>query len=199
MLFPLTIYTPSPWGFSVSVLEPEGPEHTLMRTLDWAPAGGGKGIPRALRDMVRAARRSGQAKRRGRTPPPGGARVVRLADLEKHPLDSGDFQLEDMWICEKIQRNLHSSKYRVGPIPPVCGPCVPVPGTLHRGRRAAFGRRCREGPVSLATDPPPGGALLTKRGSNAYGVTRQQIARRGALRSEPQPQRIPRTGNDRGD
>ena len=117
MLFPLTIYTPSPWGFSVSVLEPEGPEHTLMRTLDWAPAGGWKGIPRAVRDVVRAARRNGPAKRRGRTSPsPGGGRVVRLADLDKHPLESGDFQLEDMWICEKIQRNLHSSKYRVGPM-----------------------------------------------------------------------------------
>ena len=69
-----------------------------------------------MRDVARAARRSGPAKRRGRTPPPGGARVVRLADLEKHPLDSGDFQLEDMWICEKIQRNLHSPKYRVGPM-----------------------------------------------------------------------------------
>ena len=118
MLFPLTIYTPSPWGFSVSVLEPEGPEHTCLRTLDWAPAGGWKGLrlPRAVRDVVRAVRRSGPAKRRGRTPPPGGGRVVRLADLDRHPLDSGDFQLEDMWICEKIQRNLHSSKYRVGPM-----------------------------------------------------------------------------------
>ena len=69
-----------------------------------------------VRDMARAARRSGPAQRCGRTPLPGGGRVVRLADLDKHPLDSGGFQLEDMWICEKIQRNLHSSKYRVGPM-----------------------------------------------------------------------------------
>ena len=38
---------------------------------------------------------------------------VLLRDLVGHPLESGDFMIEDMWVCEKIQRNLHSPAYKV--------------------------------------------------------------------------------------
>ena len=31
-------------------------------------------------------------------------------------MESGNFQLEDMWICEMIQRNLQSPKFEVGPM-----------------------------------------------------------------------------------
>ena len=94
MLFPLTIVAPHPWGFSVSILEPVDAETTLMRVRNWLP----------------------QGSRRGVFEPSGEASVVRLDDLEAHPLESGDFQIEDMWICEKIQRNLHSPKFEVGPL-----------------------------------------------------------------------------------
>ena len=94
MLFPLTILSPSPWGFYVSILEPRGPELTYMRTMAWTPGGGG-----------------GRFNIQGKRPEP-----VRLADLDKHPLESGNFQIEDMWIVEKIQRNLHSPNYAVGPL-----------------------------------------------------------------------------------
>ena len=36
--------------------------------------------------------------------------------MEQHPLESGDFQVEDMWIVEKIQRTLRSPHYQVGPL-----------------------------------------------------------------------------------
>ena len=94
MLFPLTILAPNPWGFSVSVLEPVDVETTVMRVRNWLPKGS----------------------RRGVFEPSGEASLVRLADLDDHPLESGDFQVEDMWICEKIQRNLHSPKFEVGPL-----------------------------------------------------------------------------------
>ena len=94
MLFPLTVYSPHPWGFNVSVLEPAGPERTNLRTLSWVPGG--------LRGWFNRDVRDGEA--------------VRLAYLKKHPLESGDFQLEDMWICEKIQRGVRSPKYEVGPM-----------------------------------------------------------------------------------
>ena len=94
MLFPLTLYAPSPWGFFVSVLEPKGPEITHLRTLSWVPEG--------FWGRFSAAGSDGE--------------VVRLEDLKEHPLKSGDFQLEDMWICEKIQRNLRSPHYAVGPM-----------------------------------------------------------------------------------
>ncbi|MDE0007377.1 MAG: hypothetical protein OXS50_03770, partial [Gammaproteobacteria bacterium] len=42
--------------------------------------------------------------------------VYRLADADRHPLESGDFQIEDIWICEKIQRNLRSPHFQVGPL-----------------------------------------------------------------------------------
>ena len=36
--------------------------------------------------------------------------------LDGHPLESGNFQIEDMWIVEKIQRNLRSPNFEVGPL-----------------------------------------------------------------------------------
>lgn len=94
MLFPLTILSPSPWGFYISVLEPKGPESTLLRTQAWSPGGDGG------RFRLDAERRA----------------PLRLVDIEGDPRDSGNFQIEDMWIVEKIQRNLHSPHYRVGPL-----------------------------------------------------------------------------------
>ena len=93
MLFPLTILGPSPWGFYISLLEPVSPELTMMRVLSWAPAGSG-----------------------GRFAVEPTSEASRLADLEVHPLETGNFQIEDMWICEKIQRTLRSSRYEVGPL-----------------------------------------------------------------------------------
>ena len=94
MLFPLTIYTPNPWGFSVSILEPVDGATTHMRVLNWSP----KGASRGWFDFSRE------------------PSVVRLDEIEGHPLESGDFQIEDMWICEKIQRNLRSPRFEVGPL-----------------------------------------------------------------------------------
>ena len=104
-LFPLTFYSPSPWGFYVSVLEPVGPERTDLRTLSWVPEG--------FWGRFSASGSDGE--------------VVRLKDLKEHPLESGNFQLEDMWICEKIQRSLRSPKYAVGPM--ATGPGAESPVT----------------------------------------------------------------------
>lgn len=93
MLFPLTILSPSPWGFYVSLLEPITPEITNLRVHSWAPKG--------------SKERLSEHRSKG---------LVRLRDLEIHPLDSGNFQIEDMWICEKIQRNLHSPLFKIGPL-----------------------------------------------------------------------------------
>ena len=101
-LFPLSLLTPNPWGFSASVLEPVDAETTRMRTLSWAPSGSSGMLAKGLDWLWRF----GQKERP----------VVRLADSTTHPLESGDFQIEDMWICEKIQRNLHSPHYEVGPM-----------------------------------------------------------------------------------
>ena len=94
MLFPLTILAPNPWGFSVSILEPVDVGTTLMRVLNWAPEGARQGVLDVSEEPS----------------------IFRLGDLDGHPLESGNFQIEDMWICEKIQRNLRSPKFEVGPL-----------------------------------------------------------------------------------
>ncbi|MDE2690733.1 MAG: Rieske 2Fe-2S domain-containing protein [Acidobacteriota bacterium] len=91
MLFPLTILSPSPWGFHVSLLEPKTPDLTTMWTQSWTTYGS------ASRDEA------------GEAPT-----LISLANQEGHPMESGNFQLEDMWICEMIQRNLRSPKFKVG-------------------------------------------------------------------------------------
>ncbi len=93
MLFPLTILSPSPWGFHVSLLEPKTPDLTTMWTQSWTTYG------------------SASRAEAGKAPTP-----ISLANLEGHPMESGNFQLEDMWICEMIQRNLRSPKFKVGPM-----------------------------------------------------------------------------------
>ncbi len=103
MLFPLTILSPSPWGFYVSMLEPVSPEITNMRVYSWAPAGS--------RGRMNAQRPDGP---------------IKLSDLKDHPLDSGNFQIEDMWICEKIQRNLRSPNFKVGPLADGAGAEAPL-------------------------------------------------------------------------
>ncbi|MEM7100542.1 MAG: SRPBCC family protein [Pseudomonadota bacterium] len=104
MLFPLTILSPSPWGFYVSILEPAGPEKTFMRTLAWSP--GGDGGRFKIKD--------------------GPHEPIRTRDLDKHPLETGNFQIEDMWIVEKVQRNLHSPLYKVGPFAQGMGAETPL-------------------------------------------------------------------------
>ena len=94
MLFPLTILSPNPWGFYISVLEPKSPDLTYMTTHAWSPAGSGSRLGDRL----------------------GKPEPVRIRELKTHPLESGDFQIEDMWIVEKIQRTLKSPHYQVGPL-----------------------------------------------------------------------------------
>ena len=40
-------------------------------------------------------------------------RNITLRDLKGHPLDSGDFMIEDMWVCERLQQAMHSPVYQV--------------------------------------------------------------------------------------
>ncbi|MEM8731182.1 MAG: aromatic ring-hydroxylating dioxygenase subunit alpha [Pseudomonadota bacterium] len=96
LLFPTTILTPNPWGFSVSVIEPVSPEVTLLRVRNWAPKGlmsykvGPKDAP-------------------GYDPDSG---LIKSANWTIHPLETGDFQTEDVWVCEKMQRALSSPRYK---------------------------------------------------------------------------------------
>ncbi len=109
MLFPLTTLSPNPYGFSLSMLEPVTAELTNLRALSWAPSGSGSGRRGDGDGEESGVRKRGSHFLRSDEP-------VRLEDLDGHPLESGNFQLEDMWIVEKVQRNLHSPHFRVGPM-----------------------------------------------------------------------------------
>lgn len=107
MLFPLTTLAPNPYGFSVSTLEPVHSELTNLRAHTWLP-------PRSTRRRNRASN-GGEPKDRKRSNYIlGSQEPVRLSDMESHPLESGNFHFEDMWIVEKLQRNLHSPRFKVG-------------------------------------------------------------------------------------
>lgn len=100
MLFPTTLITPNPWGFSISTMEPVDPGTTLLRVRNWAPKGWLSYTYRA-RDIPGYDAQSGR---------------IKSSSWTKHPLDTGDFQTEDIWVCEKMQRALKSPWHQVGPL-----------------------------------------------------------------------------------
>lgn len=98
LLFPTTILTPNPWGFSVSIMEPVSPTVTLLRVRNWAPKG-------MMSYTVNPKDAPGFDPETGR---------IRSANWTVHPLETGDFQTEDVWVCEKMQRALASPRHSVG-------------------------------------------------------------------------------------
>ncbi len=97
VLFPTTFITPNPWGFTVSTLEPLDANTTLMKVRNWAPKGW-------LSYSFRAKDIPGYDKASG---------LIKSSHWTKHPLETGDFQTEDIWVCEKMQRALQSPHHSV--------------------------------------------------------------------------------------
>lgn len=98
MLFPTTILTPNPWGFSISSMQPVDANTTLLYVRNWAPKGWISYTYRS-KDIPGYDRVSGR---------------IKSSHWTKHPLETGDFQTEDVWICEKMQRALQSPVHEVG-------------------------------------------------------------------------------------
>lgn len=97
-LYPSTLVTPSPYEFSVTTMIPLRPDLTRIRVRGWGRRESSwfGGAPTQPRD--------------GAAEP----EAVRLEALDKHPLESGDFMLEDLWVCEKIQKSMASRHFSVG-------------------------------------------------------------------------------------
>jgi len=100
MLFPGTIITPSPWSLTVSSLEPIDAGNTILRARSWTPRGwfSSKEAPKEAP---------------GFDPDTG---LIESRNWTKPPLETGDFQTEDIWVCEKMQRSLVAPNYEVGPL-----------------------------------------------------------------------------------
>ncbi|MEM9277935.1 MAG: aromatic ring-hydroxylating dioxygenase subunit alpha [Pseudomonadota bacterium] len=100
MLFPTTIVTPSKWSLTISSLEPVSAGETIMRARTW--------VPKSWFDMEGTPKSApGFDKQSGE---------ITSNNWTKHPLETGDFQTEDIWVCEKMQRSLNSPQYEVGPL-----------------------------------------------------------------------------------
>ena len=97
-LFPATIVVPTPYGLSVSSLQPTQAGHCRMLVRHWV------GPWQSTDDRKHI---PGYDRTSG---------VISSRHWSKHPLETGDFQTEDVWICEKVQRGLMSPSYSHGPL-----------------------------------------------------------------------------------
>jgi len=97
-LYPTTLVVPTPYGISVSSLIPTAPGRCNMNVRHWV----GPWQSRDERKHIPGYERS--------------SGIISSDHWTKHPLETGDFQTEDVWICEKVQRGLEMPQYVHGPL-----------------------------------------------------------------------------------
>lgn len=97
-LFPTTLIVPIPYGISVSAVIPVAAGRCRLAVRHWVgpwqSTDERKHVPGY--DMATG--------------------IISSDKWTKHPLETGDFQTEDVWICEKVQRGLESPAYEHGPL-----------------------------------------------------------------------------------
>lgn len=97
-LFPMTLVVPTPYGLSISTLKPSGPTRTRLEIRHWIGpwqwSDERKYIP-------------GFDKKTG---------IISSDNWTKPALETGDFQTEDVWVCEKVQRGLEMPGFEFGPL-----------------------------------------------------------------------------------
>lgn len=97
-LFPTTLIVPTPYGLSISSLVPTAAGVCRMNVRQWV----GPGQPLDDRKHIPGYNRT--------------TGIISSDNWKKHPLETGDFQTEDVWICEKIQRSMVSPSFEPGPL-----------------------------------------------------------------------------------
>ena len=100
MLYPTTIITPSPWSLTVSRMDPVDAETTILHATTFV-----------ANSWFRYSENPSDAKGFDKS-----TGLIESKNWKKHPLETGDFQTEDIWVCEKMQRSLRSPEYEVGPM-----------------------------------------------------------------------------------
>jgi len=94
--------------FSAYVIEPLGPDACALELRTWM-------MPRQDFDAELARNRPSGTSGHGHVRKDG-KRVISTASLSCHPMDSLDFQIEDMYIVERQQQALNSPMFKVGPM-----------------------------------------------------------------------------------
>ncbi|MEH6527195.1 MAG: aromatic ring-hydroxylating dioxygenase subunit alpha [Sneathiella sp.] len=107
-LFPLTLIVPTPYGLSISMLHPSAPGRCRMTVRNWVGPWQSKDERKYIQGFN------------------GDTGIISSDNWTKHPLECGDFQTEDVWICEKLQRGMESSAYEHGPLAKGAGAEDPI-------------------------------------------------------------------------
>lgn len=107
-LYPTTLVVPTPYGISVSSLIPSGPGRCRMNVRHWV----GPWQSKDERKYI-----PGYDKSLG---------IISSDNWTEHPLETGDFQTEDVWICEKVQSGLEMPAYVHGPLSQGAGAEDPI-------------------------------------------------------------------------
>lgn len=98
MLFPTTIVTSTPYSFTISWMEPIDANTTYLHARSWMAKSRFK-YRGSIKDLPGYDKVSG---------------LIKSSHWKKPPLETGDFQTEDIYVVEKMQRALQSPKYSVG-------------------------------------------------------------------------------------
>lgn len=97
-LFPSTFITCNPYSFSVASLVAQGPGHTHLAVRLWGPEQQERFSPEHVQ---------GYDAETG---------MITSDKWTVPATQAGDFQTEDVWICERIQRGLNSPAFELGPL-----------------------------------------------------------------------------------
>ncbi len=100
-LYPATLITPTPYSFSISSLRPIDAHNTELEVRTWSLKGWLGDAHFKAEDIDGYDPRTGH---------------ISSSHWKEHPAASQDFQTEDVWICEKIQRGLTSPAAEAGPM-----------------------------------------------------------------------------------
>ena len=93
--------------FSAYTIVPVAPERCYLELRTWM-------MPMETQREEKRVRPSGSSGHG--TIMPDGKRLISIPTLSGHAMDSLDFQIEDMWICERQQGALRSPRFQVGPL-----------------------------------------------------------------------------------
>ena len=111
-LFPTTLITATPYSFSIASLTASAVGTCRMDVRQWVGPGQSKDERKYIPGY--------DAK----------TNIISSDNWTKPALETGDFQTEDVWICEKIQRGLASPAYERGPLAKGAGAEDPI-GWFH--------------------------------------------------------------------
>jgi phenylpropionate dioxygenase-like ring-hydroxylating dioxygenase large terminal subunit len=94
--------------FSAYTIVPVGPEQCYLELRTWM-------MPKEAQDPTKKPARPSGTSGHGHIMADG-KRYISIETLSCPAMETLDFQIEDMWVCEQQQKALHSPMFKVGPL-----------------------------------------------------------------------------------